>query len=294
MQSIVPAHDIDGASLGRLCVPRPEHLARFCSLSQEELGDIFVEMIHFHGSRYSEIEKLMRTVALVESGLDVNGKINDPLFTLPLTIAAQNGCVLVSQYLLSKGADPDGRDNSDRTALFNAACEGQVKILRGCIDAGGNVNATTSNGNFPLRHSAIKIYGNRAKTVEPTREGFDLFIQERNSRFVGDNLDSRYFFLSEEDLALLSENDSVLRKGPFAVCRHNGKLIIYDDDESYDTTARMLISEGADINIHKRPDGPGVSLLFVLRYNLDCADNPEGFRRMQAFIDYIISLGAEE
>jgi ankyrin repeat protein len=61
----------------------------------------------------------------------------------PLTLATRLECHDLMQQLLQHGAAVNGRDESGRTALIDAASRGQAEAVRMLLDAGADVEAKT-------------------------------------------------------------------------------------------------------------------------------------------------------
>lgn len=68
----------------------------------------------------------------------------------PLAIAAGKGRLEATQLLLEKGAEVDGRDSKNFTALIYAARSGNVEIVRLLLNKGADPNAHSSDGRTAL------------------------------------------------------------------------------------------------------------------------------------------------
>lgn len=92
-----------------------------------------------------------RVVRLIDR-VDVNRSLR--YGSLPLTYAADFGHYDIAKLLLDKGADPNGREYRQRTALHNACLQGHMDIIRLLIEHGAEVNSR-NDMNFPPLESAI-------------------------------------------------------------------------------------------------------------------------------------------
>jgi ankyrin repeat protein len=92
--------------------------------------------------------------ALIDHGADVNvaHEMQPPqLFPFgngtwrPLSLASVLDCHSFMQHLLQHGADVDASDGTGRTALIDAANRGLTESVRILLDAGADIEATTSS-----------------------------------------------------------------------------------------------------------------------------------------------------
>jgi ankyrin repeat protein len=63
-------------------------------------------------------------------------------------------CLLVIQYLISKGADVNAKGDGDYTPLFNAAAHGTLEVVQCLVSHGADVNAKGYRGETPLHFAA--------------------------------------------------------------------------------------------------------------------------------------------
>jgi ankyrin repeat protein len=68
--------------------------------------------------------------------------------------AARAGNLDAVKALLARGADPNGRERNDQTAIMWAAAEGHAPIVQALIDAGADVRAKVRSGFTPLFFAA--------------------------------------------------------------------------------------------------------------------------------------------
>ncbi len=94
------------------------------------------------------------TKFLVEQRADVNAKAGN-LFT-PLIYAARNGNLEMVQALLNAGADVNAAANNRFTPLIYAAEENNLQIVQALLEKGANVNDKANNRFTPLIYAAEK------------------------------------------------------------------------------------------------------------------------------------------
>ncbi|XP_041364259.1 ankyrin repeat domain-containing protein 50-like [Gigantopelta aegis] len=105
-------------------------------------------------------EDIMRM--LIKAGCDGNsGDLHDN--KTPLIVAAQLGNGSLVQVLLDGGCKTDCRDRLGQNALYHAACDGHLDVVRRLVAAGADLNATTNKGFTPLldsiRNNHIEVAG---------------------------------------------------------------------------------------------------------------------------------------
>ncbi len=88
---------------------------------------------------------------LVEQGARVDTPIGDGT---PLFFAAQEGNVEICRYLLSKGADINGKNMQGETALIVALKRAHPEVAQALVDSGADVNLTDTQGQTPLMLAA--------------------------------------------------------------------------------------------------------------------------------------------
>ena len=91
----------------------------------------------------------------ITKALKSNGGINkaDPEGDTPLMLAALYGNAETMRWMLKKGADPNGKNSEDETALMWAIHDlEKIKILLG---HGADINARTKSGNTALLLAAV-------------------------------------------------------------------------------------------------------------------------------------------
>ncbi|XP_045201124.2 ankyrin repeat and SOCS box protein 2-like [Mercenaria mercenaria] len=100
-------------------------------------------MVHRH--RLSEI--------LLKNGADPN--IADADGLLPIHVCATYSCLSLLKHILTRGADINGHDGKERTALYFSVLAGHQKIFDELILHGCDINKGSKYG-FPLQTAIIK------------------------------------------------------------------------------------------------------------------------------------------
>ncbi|MEO1219597.1 MAG: ankyrin repeat domain-containing protein [Bacteroidota bacterium] len=88
---------------------------------------------------------------------------------LRLHIAAANHDCQLLEYLISKGADINARDNEGKTPLHIAAAARNYPVVQCLISKGADINAQDNGGKTPL-HTAVKNYANLSGSVNPIEQ----------------------------------------------------------------------------------------------------------------------------
>lgn len=92
-------------------------------------------------------EKAVRL--LLDRGADVNAAARNPQRVAPLHAAVAGPTPDIVEILLEAGADPNARQESDYTALHEAASRGLDRIVRVLIAHGASKTAVNSEGKTP-------------------------------------------------------------------------------------------------------------------------------------------------
>lgn len=91
-----------------------------------------------------------RVRALLEQGADVNFRLPDN-GTTALIAAARNGHLPVVEVLLTAGANINEVDHDVGSALYWAAFNGQVGMMKFLIGKGAKLNCSSAAANYLLR-----------------------------------------------------------------------------------------------------------------------------------------------
>ena len=67
-----------------------------------------------------------------------------------LLLAAERGHESMVNFLLSKGVEIDGKDDTGNTALMLAANSNRIRVVEILLDVGADINATCKKGNCAL------------------------------------------------------------------------------------------------------------------------------------------------
>jgi len=94
---------------------------------------------------------------LLDSGAYVNSR--DPRQGgTPLLSAVVSGSYENARLLLTRGANPHGRDNSGRTAIWYAGASENTGLIKLLLEHGADVNAPDNAGQTALMHAADLCY----------------------------------------------------------------------------------------------------------------------------------------
>lgn len=107
------------------------------------------EAIHFGYARVGDLESLKSH--LKPSLLNVQ----DTKGYSALMLAAYNGHVDSTRWLINAGAEVNQFDNSGNTILMGAAFKGHLKIVKMLVEAGADINATNPNGQNALQFAQM-------------------------------------------------------------------------------------------------------------------------------------------
>jgi len=87
---------------------------------------------------------------LIKAGASVNSHSNNPLHATPLQSAVAAGHHECVHLLISKGADPNCREQGGYTPLHAAAQNGDIELIRALIFAGADLDARGDDGKLPV------------------------------------------------------------------------------------------------------------------------------------------------
>ena len=90
---------------------------------------------------------------LITRGADVNAPARNAMAVRPVNSAAAHPdpelALMLVRVLLDSGVDPDGRQNGGYTALHEAACNGNVAMIRLLLERGANPELANDDGKLP-------------------------------------------------------------------------------------------------------------------------------------------------
>ena len=115
---------------------------------------------------------------LMTNGADANGRDNS--LTAPMHIAARGGLADMALALAAGGGDVSATDRHGRTPLHSAALWGKAEVAGILIDLGADVDALAESGRTPLHYAAEQA---RPETVEALlSHGADFRIEDDYER----------------------------------------------------------------------------------------------------------------
>jgi ankyrin repeat protein len=116
------------------------------------------------GSNFNEAH--MRIVQyLLQKGADAKGKNESGPF--PLLFAASNGRTDVAALLIEKGAEVNDADGAGNFPLLTAACHGHAGLVAFLVEKGANVKMAAPDGQTPL---LCAVHGGHIDTVKALLE----------------------------------------------------------------------------------------------------------------------------
>jgi len=107
---------------------------------------------------------------LIEHGADVKARSKQGRTPLMLASLLRGGSPTVT-LMLSRGADPNVKDNHDDTALGLAASIGEVATMRLLLAKGADPHSRNDRGESPLILASKSRNRRRASTPGPARRG---------------------------------------------------------------------------------------------------------------------------
>jgi len=186
---------------------------------------------------------LEQVKTLVEAGADVNA--TNPENRHPLHLATNNNHVHIVQYLLSKGADVNGKNkDTETTALILAAAYGFYDIAKALIEAGADVNQQ-SKMSCPLRAASILGHLDVVKLLVESGADINMITGQKES------YDATALIAASEkgkiDVVnyLLSKGADVNIKG-----LSETPAIIFACKNGHFDVVKSLVEAGADINVN--------------------------------------------
>lgn len=108
-----------------------------------------------------------------------SSSVSTPQIGVDLHQAARHGDLSSLRSRLQQGADPNGKDSSGHTVLFDAVLGGQAEAARVLLDAGAKAGVASSDGRTPLIEAAAQ--GRLDITQLLVQGGADLNAAQRGS-----------------------------------------------------------------------------------------------------------------
>lgn len=168
----------------------------------------------------------------------------------PLTIAARNGHLDVVKELLSSGIGIESRDDRNRTALWTAAANNRLDIVRFLCDANAEVNNSCSYGNVNWSPLEVAIYRNNIEVIKILlKHGKGIDLEKR------DTMDNTIL------LNAVQKNKTELVR---LLCEAGAKVNVYGNNRTPLTLAaqrgfveviRVLLKYGKGIDVEMRESG---------------------------------------
>lgn len=178
---------------------------------------------------------------LIELGCNVNEAPTLYGHT-PLIAAIWNGHLEAVEFLLTKGADLEWRNDEGGTPLHIAAQRGNIEIAQLLIDKGLDVNAVNNHGGKPISDAAwdhaemVQWLIDHGANLNASDDSTEAPIM---SAIYGNNIDAvRVMLNSGASLNHCSQNGNF----PFHIAINNGNIEL----------ANILLEAGADINVKEQ------------------------------------------
>ena len=196
---------------------------------------------------------------------DINAKFNGRAFSndsTPLHIASYNGYLSIVEYLISKGADINAKDDDGNTPLHTASSNGHLPIVEYLISKGADINAKTKDGYTPISLAFSEMFKYKrcvpiVRLLIDSGADINAFDNEGKTPIywaLGTNPVDRNRQLKIEFVKLFIEKGANVKGADIAgetplhavIDQYN----YYDEDVKQHITkiAELLISKGANIN----------------------------------------------
>lgn len=105
---------------------------------------------------------------LVKAGALINSPSRNPLQATPLQSATAARHEKIALFLLSKGADPNCREQGGYTPLHAAAQNGDLNLVRALLFNGADMNLASNDGKTPLD---LAVEAGHAEAAKLFKEG---------------------------------------------------------------------------------------------------------------------------
>ena len=126
---------------------------------------------------------------LIEKGAEINPKDSNS----PLAVAAVCARLDTVAFLLSKGADPNHKNDKGETALLQACYCGSLPVVKILVEGGADVNTCNNTGDTCIHFSCFQ-YPNKMLVKYLVGKGADLYAKnsDGNSAFYWSYRLARY------------------------------------------------------------------------------------------------------
>ena len=172
---------------------------------------------------------------------DCKARIEKGQHKIELFDAARNGNIKIVRLLLDKGADVNAKDRSGKTAMILAAKNGHADIVRLLLDKGADVNAKADDDTTALMQAAEK--GNVDVVRALLEKGADVNVRRLDGSTAlmyaakNDNVDAVRVLLDNG----ADVNATINSEGTTA--------LIQSAINGYADVVRALLDKGADVNL---------------------------------------------
>jgi ankyrin repeat protein len=122
------------------------------------------------GPTSKEVEEVKRIQAMIKDSPDlINAPVADKSGATPLHIAAAEGELVVADFLLRNGADPNSRNRQEATPLYEAAANGRKAMVELLLQNKADPALANGSGWTPLYRAAEKSFLGVVQTLLANR-----------------------------------------------------------------------------------------------------------------------------
>ena len=165
----------------------------------------------------------------------------------PLVKAAEGNDVEIALLLLAAGADIENKDGDGDTALHTAANWGNFEVLKALHQKGAKVD-TVNNSDYTPLTGALK---------NDHSEIFEYLLQYANPNLFPEEygaLAQFCMYQHHENELKTAFQKGAIRPDPNLQDKYGDPLLIYAVKKDNDTVLKMLIENGADLNVKNSAD----------------------------------------